>query len=174
MDKSLEHAIEADGQQPRIRAEDGEINVYGSNDKYSSDDIYKLLLGTPGNESFNKLLSQALESFRAECPNESMNILLQFLQSISPNDALEGMLAVQMITAHNMSLEMASRTMHPENTHEVISENIKRAEKLMKTFSTQMETLQKYRKKGQQTIQVQHVNVENGGQAIVGNVGDKG
>jgi len=33
-----------------------------------------------------------------------------------------------------------------------------------------MEALNKYRTGGKQTIQVQHVNVNEGGQAIVGNV----
>ena len=42
--------------------------------------------------------------------------------------------------------------------------------KLARTFSTQVETLKKYRSDGQQTIKVQHVTVKEGGQAIVGNV----
>jgi len=37
------------------------------------------------------------------------------------------------------------------------------------TFTNQMEALQRYRGKGKQTIQVQHVQV-NGGQAVIGNV----
>jgi hypothetical protein len=40
----------------------------------------------------------------------------------------------------------------------------------MRTFTAQAECLNKYRTGGKQTIQVQHVNVNEGGQAIVGNV----
>jgi hypothetical protein len=42
--------------------------------------------------------------------------------------------------------------------------------KLTRTFVTQMEALKRYRTGGEQTVTVQHVNVSEGGQAIVGNV----
>lgn len=37
-------------------------------------------------------------------------------------------------------------------------------------YATQMEALRKHHNGGKQTVTVQHVNVEGGGQAIVGNV----
>ena len=55
-------------------------------------------------------------------------------------------------------------------TVEGVNNNINRLTKLMRTFTAQVEALNKYRSKGQQKITVQHVNVENGGQAIVGDV----
>jgi hypothetical protein len=42
--------------------------------------------------------------------------------------------------------------------------------KLTRTFTTQMETLKRYRTGGEQKVTVQHVSVGEGGQAIVGNV----
>ena len=42
--------------------------------------------------------------------------------------------------------------------------------KLCRTYSAQMEALRKHRNGGKQTVVVQHVNVNDGGQAIVGNV----
>lgn len=42
--------------------------------------------------------------------------------------------------------------------------------KLGRTFTTQMEALNRYRSGGEQKVTVQHVNVSEGGQAIVGNV----
>jgi hypothetical protein len=42
--------------------------------------------------------------------------------------------------------------------------------KLARTFAAQVEALKKYRSAGEQTIRVQHVTVNDGGQAIVGNV----
>jgi len=44
------------------------------------------------------------------------------------------------------------------------------SEKLMGVFNKHVEALNKHRGKGQQNITVKHVNVEAGGQAIVGNV----
>ena len=43
--------------------------------------------------------------------------------------------------------------------------------KLARTFATQVETLRRYRTGGQQNVRVEHVTVNEGGQAIVGNVG---
>jgi hypothetical protein len=42
------------------------------------------------------------------------------------------------------------------------------AVKLSRTFAIQMEALNRYRGKGQQTVTVEQVNVNSGGQAIVG------
>jgi hypothetical protein len=46
--------------------------------------------------------------------------------------------------------------------------------KLARTFAAQVEALKKYRSAGEQTIKVQHVTVNDGGQAIVGNVNKGG
>ena len=42
--------------------------------------------------------------------------------------------------------------------------------KLARTFAMQMEALKRYRTGGEQKVTVQHVSVNEGGQAIVGNV----
>jgi hypothetical protein len=46
--------------------------------------------------------------------------------------------------------------------------------KLARTFPAQVEALKKYRASGDQTIKVQHVTVNEGGQAIVGTVNHGG
>jgi hypothetical protein len=46
--------------------------------------------------------------------------------------------------------------------------------KLARTYAAQMETIKRYRSKGQQTVRVERVTVENGGQAVVGNVSYEG
>jgi hypothetical protein len=42
--------------------------------------------------------------------------------------------------------------------------------KLARTFAAQVEALKRYRSSGEQTMRVEHVTVNEGGQAIVGNV----
>jgi len=44
------------------------------------------------------------------------------------------------------------------------------AVRLMALFASQMETLNKYRTGGQQKVLVEHVHVNDGGQAVVGTV----
>ena len=46
--------------------------------------------------------------------------------------------------------------------------------KLARTFATQLEALKRYRTGGTQKVTVEHVTVNAGGQAIVGNVAHGG
>ena len=46
--------------------------------------------------------------------------------------------------------------------------------KTARTFAAQMDSLKRYRSKGQQLVRVERVTVEDGGQAIVENVGTGG
>jgi len=80
------------------------------------------------------------------------------------------MLASQMAVVHAMALEMSSRAMFRDQSLLAVDKNINFVNKLMRTFSTQVETLNKYRTKGQQKIIVQHVNINDGGQAVIGDV----
>ena len=49
-------------------------------------------------------------------------------------------------------------------------QDLKHAAKLLGIYTRQMEALDKHRGKGKQKITVEHVNVHEGGQAIVGTV----
>jgi len=102
------------------------------------------------------------------------NAALATILEIDPQDSIELMLATQMTAVHNMTMEMSKRAMLDEQTLEGVEKNINFANKLMRTFSTQVEALNKYRTKGQQKITVQHVNVNDGGQAVIGDVNQGG
>ena len=65
------------------------------------------------------------------------------------------------------------RLAHVENIPQ--QDNAERAfNKLARTFAIQMETLKRYRTGGRQTVTVEHVTVNHGGQAVVGNVSHGG
>ena len=99
---------------------------------------------------------------------ENMNSALAILYGAKPKDELEGMLVVQMIGTHNAALEMLRRAMWERQTPEGVNENVNIATKLLRSYTAQLETLSRYRNKGQQKVTVEHVNVGAGGQAIVG------
>lgn len=96
------------------------------------------------------------------------------LQEIAPRSELEGMLAGQMIASHNAAMECLRRAMMESQTFEGRYLNLKHATKLMGLYERQLAALDKHRGKGQQRITVEHVTVEAGGQAIVGNVLQEG
>ncbi|MEW6658020.1 MAG: hypothetical protein AB1424_05120 [Thermodesulfobacteriota bacterium] len=94
---------------------------------------------------------------------------------INPENELEGMLAVQMFSAHVMSMEFSRRAMHPQQHSEGVDANVARASQFMKVFLEQVACLQKLKgKASQQKVTVEHVHVHQGGQAIVGTVTPRG
>ena len=92
------------------------------------------------------------------------------LVGIGPKDELEGMMAAQLIAAHNAGMECYRRAMMGEQTFEGRRENLNQATKLSRTSATLLEALNKHRGKGHQKVTVEHVHVHAGGQAVVGNV----
>lgn len=79
------------------------------------------------------------------------------------------MLAVQMGAIHQATMMLARRLNHVENIPQ--QDAAERAlNKLARTYATQMEALKRYRTGGQQKVTVEHVTVNEGGQAIVGAV----
>ena len=96
------------------------------------------------------------------------------LAGIGPKDELEGMLAAQLLAAHNASMECYRRGMLGEQTFEGRRENLAQANKLSRTYSMLVDFLNRHRGKGQQKVTVEHVHVNAGGQAVVGTVEHRG
>jgi hypothetical protein len=99
-----------------------------------------------------------------------INSTLVAMMGIAPRDEIEGMLAAQMVAVHNAAMECLRRAMISKQTFEGRDQNLKHAAKFTRTFTAQMEALNRYRGKGQQKMTVEHVHVHEGGQAIVGTV----
>ena len=91
------------------------------------------------------------------------------VREIAPRDGVERMLAVQMATTHIALMRQGGRMANADQLPQF--EAHERAyNKLARTYTAQVEALRKHRNGGKQTVTVQHVNVEDGGQAIVGSV----
>jgi hypothetical protein len=99
---------------------------------------------------------------------ESVNAALAMIHGIGPRDHMETLLASQMAATHVAALEMLRRAQIKEQPSEVVDSCVTRATRLMRTFTAQVTALRDYRNRGQQTVTVQHVDVREGGQAIVG------
>ncbi len=95
---------------------------------------------------------------------------LELYESIKPEGGMEGMLAAQMVGTHSAALECLRRAAIDGQTCEGRNLALAQAQKLMSLYTKQVAALDKHRGKGQQKVTVEHVNVEAGGQAIVGNV----
>jgi hypothetical protein len=96
------------------------------------------------------------------------------LIGIAPKGELEGMMAAQLIAAHNAAMECYRRAMIGEQTFEGRRENLAQANKLSRTYATLLGALNHHRGKGQQKVTVEHVHVHSGAQAVVGVVSTPG
>lgn len=105
---------------------------------------------------------------------DACNTVLALLYGISPKDTLEGMLAVQMVTVHMLAMKHTEWSASDKDTSAEQSKNVGEAVKLMNLFTRQLEALSKHRNKGRQRVTVEHVHVNEGGQAIVGLVAPEG
>jgi hypothetical protein len=89
--------------------------------------------------------------------------------TIRAGNSLEKMLAHQMAVAHEASMRHMDRALSEDDPVEACRLSNASA-RLMSVFQDGLLTLQRIRTGGNQTVTVQHVNVEPGGQAVIGNV----
>jgi hypothetical protein len=102
--------------------------------------------------------------------NARIQLVLDMYESVAPEDAVEGMLAKQMVGTYHAALECLRRAAAEDVETEERDVNLKHAYKLMSLYVQQIAALDKHRGKGQQKVTVEHVNVAAGGRAFVGNV----
>ncbi len=100
--------------------------------------------------------------------DKQLSATVAALMGVGPMDELEGMMAAQLIAAHNAAMECYRRAMIGEQTFEGRRENLAQANKLSRTYATLLEALNRHRGKGQQKVTVEHIHVHSGGQAVVG------
>ncbi len=133
-------------------------------------------LGGSDHDKFNLIaVNQAVNClWLANASDEDRDRLIQgtliALKGIAPRDEMEGMLAVQMVACHNAAIECYRRAMLDNQSFEGRQMALNQANKLTRSYTSLMETLNKNRGKGQQKMTVKYVHVAEGGQAIVGNV----
>lgn len=96
-------------------------------------------------------------------------------ESIGAENSVEKMLAHQLAAAHEAGLRFLDRALRDESSVES-ARLANTAARLMSTFQDGMLALQRIRAGGAQTVVVQHqhVNVADGGQAVVANVAPRG
>ena len=133
-----------------------------------------LVLGTSSQEFMDGVLRQLANAVSPgkDADEEAINFALAVIAGIEPKDELETMLAMQMVAIHLATMTFTRRLAHVETLDQ--QHGSERAlNKLARTFAMQLESLKRYRTGGEQKVVVQHVNVNEGGQAIVGTV-DRG
>jgi hypothetical protein len=102
-----------------------------------------------------------------EIDEVQVNFMFSVVRDVRPRDQLVAMLAIQMAIVHWLTMSNYANFGHRFEQQENVDGSL---HKLMRTYAMQMETLKRYQTGGEQKVTVQHVSVNEGGQAIVANM----
>ncbi|SMC69220.1 hypothetical protein [Primorskyibacter flagellatus] len=173
LDKPKKSAAKMQEREPPAMAlEWGADNVLQIN---ARGDFDRVLTSAPNAAMQSEWLGQMakLGSQSRRTDESASNFALGFVDAMQPKDAAELLLTTQMAAIHQATMMLARRLNHVDNIPQ--QDAAERAlNKLARTFAAQMDTLKRYRSKGQQTVRVERVTVESGAQAVVGNVNQGG
>jgi hypothetical protein len=98
-----------------------------------------------------------------------LNFKLSVVKGIQPRDQLETMLSAQMAVVHSLAMKIGSGLTGSLTLPQMEIQG-RLLNNLARTYAAQLEALKRYRSPGKQKITVEHVTVNEGGRAIVGNV----
>jgi hypothetical protein len=115
-------------------------------------------------------LQSAARSPLGTISETAINAALAMIQAAAPRDELEGALAIQMACTHAAAMAVLAKLDSGFGTERRIAALGATAARLMKAYAMQMEVLRRLRTGGQQLVRVEHVHINSGGQAVIGNV----
>jgi hypothetical protein len=100
----------------------------------------------------------------------AINAALAMVEAAAPRDEIEAALAIQMACTHAAAMSILAKMDSGFGTERRIAAFGSTAARLMKVFTMQVEVLRRLRHGGHQFVRVEHVHVNDGGQAVIGNV----
>ena len=130
-------------------------------------------LGTTSSDFVNASLFQIQSACRSPWGGVSelaMNAALAMIEAAAPKDEIEAALAVQMAACHVAAMAVLAKMDIAFATERRVAAFGSAAARLMRAYATQVEVLRRLRNGGQQFVRVEHVHVNDGGQAVIGNV----
>ena len=158
--------------EPGLKVVDGQLQV-DHPDTEVGIALFMEAVGTTDRAFAAGFICQVTNATGKKLDEDSMirlNFMLSVIRGIKPKDHVEAMLACQMAAVHESTMKFFRNLAESSDDLEYRDSAERTLNKLMRTFTTQMEALKRYRSGVQQTVNVQHVNVNDGGQAIVGNI----
>jgi hypothetical protein len=149
----------------------GDVTYYTLEADASEAKNHMRKFGTKSLDFFYGLLQQIVNAgSKGAYPDEQgIKFMLGFITGNKPRDEIEATLLAQIGACQVATMRMANRLAHAETLQ--AQDSAERAfNKLARTSAALVETFQRYRAASDHKVIVQHVSVNDGGQAIVGNV----
>lgn len=133
----------------------------------------KVALGTESSTFVNASLLNLLTAARLPCSGISetgINAALAMIEAAEPRDEIEAALVVQMACTHAASMSVLSRFGGGGGGERRVAALASAAARLMKVYVAQVEALRRLRHGGNQYVRVEHVHLNEGSKAVIGNV----
>lgn len=135
------------------------------------------VVGTPNNILAKQIVdSLVMASPSSKDSSKDYNIALQSFADSCPRDATEARLIAQAQASFTQGMEYLALAREVLFSQVVPAKDhwhsiyMKSATKCFEIHTKAIDTLNRYRQKGEQRVVVQHVTVQDGGKAVVGNV----
>lgn len=128
---------------------------------------FQKTVGSKFINSQQMLLAKATGIFKDEFDK---NAALQILFEMGPKNPTESMLAAQIISLNDIIFNKINLISNVSLNPEATLDEMNNLKTLTGIFQKNVSTLYKLQHGGKQNIRVQHVNVSDGGQAIIGDV----
>jgi hypothetical protein len=92
------------------------------------------------------------------------------IEGAKPQDEVECALVIQMACTHAAAMAVLGRLGGTHGPDRNVAAMASAAARLLRAYATQVEALRRLRNGGSQFVRVEHVHVNEGGQAVIGNV----
>jgi len=136
-------------------------------------DEFKDVFGTKDEDLLNHILITTMNALNFKAAEQAGNVAIQSLYDQKPKDAVEARLISQAAALYSQGMNYLAKADRTER-YELMTLYGNLAIKSLRLHNETIEALNRYRRGGEQRVIVQHVNVNDGGQAIVGHVSTGG
>ena len=133
----------------------------------------KKAFGTSSNHFVDAALQQLIAAARLPLSGISetaVNASLAFIEGAKPRDEIECALVIQMACTHTAAMAVLGALGGGHGPDRNIAIKASAASRLLRAYTGQVEALRRLRNGGSQFVRVEHVHVNEGGQAVIGNV----
>jgi hypothetical protein len=98
----------------------------------------------------------------------AVNSALAFIEGARPRDEVEAALVIQMSCTHIAAMAVLARFSGAAGGDRSMVAGATAAARLLRAYAVQVETLRRLRNGGSQFMRIEHVHINEGGQAVVG------
>ena len=133
----------------------------------------KKALGTGSSDFVNASLLQlqAAAQFPGSGISETgINAALAMIEGFAPQNEVEAALAVQMACTHIATMSVLARLGPGGGSEDRAVRLASATARLLRAFTNQFEAYRRLRHGGDQYVRVEHVHINEGAQAVIGNV----